>query len=68
MTRGTPVTSGIVAIGIAVGATGGYALGRVAALCLEGLQRPDPLTVLGAAAVVSGVTVAASLAPAARGK
>ncbi len=56
----------IAAIGTAAGAVGGYALGRVAAVSLESLRLPGPLPVLGAAAVLMGAAVAASLVPAAR--
>jgi putative ABC transport system permease protein len=56
----------IAAIGIVVGAAGGYALGRVAASYLENMRFPDALPVLGAAAVLMSAAVVASLMPAAR--
>jgi predicted permease len=56
----------IAAIGIAAGAAGGYALGRLAASVFEPVQMPGALTVLGAAAVLVGAAVVASLVPARR--
>jgi putative ABC transport system permease protein len=56
----------IAAIGIVTGAAGGYALGRVAAGSVKGLGLPGALAVLGAAAVIMGAAVLASLMPAAR--
>ena len=56
----------IAAIGIVAGAAGGYALGRVAASYLENMQLPGVLPSLGAAAVLIGAAVVASLMPAAR--
>ncbi len=56
----------IAAIGILAGTAGGYALGRVAGGYLENLQLPGALPVLGAAAVLMGAAVVASLMPAAR--
>jgi len=56
----------IVAIGVAVGAAGGYVFGRVAASYLENVQLPGALPMVGAAAVLIGAAIAASLMPAAR--
>jgi len=56
----------IAAIGIVAGAAGGYALGRVAASSVESLRLPGASPVLGAAAVLMGAAVVASLMPAAR--
>ncbi|MBI3263359.1 MAG: FtsX-like permease family protein, partial [Acidobacteria bacterium] len=56
----------IAAIGIAAGAAGGYALARVAARFFDQVQLPGPLPVMGAAAVLIGAAVVASLMPAAR--
>jgi putative ABC transport system permease protein len=56
----------IVAIGIVAGATGGYALGRVAASYLDTMRLPGALPVLGAAAVLVGAAILAALMPAAR--
>lgn len=56
----------IVAIGIVAGAVGGYAFGRVAANYFENVQMPGALPILGAAAVLVGAAVIASLMPATR--
>ncbi|MBI1876143.1 MAG: ABC transporter permease, partial [Acidobacteria bacterium] len=56
----------IAAIGIAAGAAGGYTLARVAARFFDQVQLPGPLPVMGAAAVLIGAAVVASLMPAAR--
>ncbi len=56
----------IAAIGIVAGAAGGVVLGRVAASYLANVQLPGVLPVLGAAAVLMGAAVVASLMPAAR--
>jgi len=56
----------IAAIGIAAGAAGGYALARVAARFFATVQMPGAVTVIGAAAVLIGAAIAASLMPAAR--
>jgi putative ABC transport system permease protein len=56
----------IAAIGIASGAAGGYGLARVAARFLENVQLPGALPMIGAAAVLIGAAVVASLMPAAR--
>jgi hypothetical protein len=56
----------IAAIGIVAGTVGGYALGRVAASHVESLRLPGAWPVLGAAAVLMGAAVVASLMPAAR--
>ncbi len=56
----------IAAIGIAAGAAGGYALARGAASVFENVRLPGAVPVLGAAAVLIGAAVVASLMPAAR--
>jgi predicted permease len=56
----------IAAIGVAVGAAGGYLLGRVAAGIVDGMRLPGPLPAIVAAAVLMGAAVVASLMPAAR--
>jgi putative ABC transport system permease protein len=56
----------IAAIGTVAGALGGYGLGRLAASHVASLQLPGALPLLGAAAVLMGAAVAASLMPAAR--
>ncbi len=56
----------IAAIGIAAGAAGGYALARVAAKFVAHVQLPGVLPVTGAAAVLIGAAIVASLMPAAR--
>ena len=56
----------LVAIGIAAGLLGGYAVGRVAESYFENLHLPSVLPVLGAAVVLGAAAVLASLVPAAR--
>jgi len=56
----------IAAIGIAAGAAGGYALAHVAARFFATVQLPGALPVMGAAAVLIGAAIVASLMPAAR--
>jgi putative ABC transport system permease protein len=56
----------IAAIGIAVGAAGGYSLARGAARFFDHVQLPGAVPVMGAAAVLIGAAVIASLMPAAR--
>jgi putative ABC transport system permease protein len=56
----------IAAIGIAAGAAGGYVLARMSARFLATVQLPGALPVVGAAAVLMGAAVVASLMPAAR--
>jgi putative ABC transport system permease protein len=56
----------IAAIGIAVGAAGGYVLARVAARFFATVQLPGALPVIGATAVLIGAALVASLMPAAR--
>ncbi len=56
----------IATIGIAAGAAGGYALARVADWFFGNVQLPGALPVVGAAAVLIGAAVVASLVPAAR--
>ena len=54
------------AIGIAAGAAGGYALARFASGFFETVQLPGALPVIGAAIVLIGAAIGASLIPAAR--
>jgi len=56
----------IAAVGIAAGALGGYALALVAAGFFEQVQLPGVLPLIGAAAVLIGAAIVASLMPAAR--
>jgi predicted permease len=56
----------IAAIGIAAGAAGGYTLVRVAEGLFGNVQLPGALPVVGAAVVLIGAAVAASLMPATR--
>jgi len=56
----------IAAIGIAAGAAGGYAIGGAASSFVDTVQLPGILAVVGAAAVLMGAAVLASLMPAAR--
>src|SRR5262249_25229980 len=56
----------IVAAGIVAGAAGGYAFAALAASYFENVRMPGALPVLGAAAVLTGAAVLASLMPAAR--
>jgi predicted permease len=55
----------IAAIGTIAGAVGGYALSRLAASHVESLRLPGALPLVGAAAVLMGAAVVASLMPAA---
>jgi hypothetical protein len=56
----------IAAIGIAIGAAGGYVLALVAARFFVTVQLPGLLPVVGATAVLIGAAIVASLMPAAR--
>jgi hypothetical protein len=56
----------IATIGIAAGASGGYALSRLAVRFVETTKLPGVLPVLGAAAVLVAAAVVASMTPAAR--
>ena len=56
----------IVAIGIAVGAAGGYVFAAVAGRVIDNLQLPGAMPLLGAAAILIGAGILASLMPAAR--
>jgi ABC-type antimicrobial peptide transport system permease subunit len=56
----------IVAVGIVVGAAGGYAVSRVVASYLEQVRLPGLLPLVGAVAVLLAAAVLASLMPAAR--
>jgi ABC-type antimicrobial peptide transport system permease subunit len=58
--------SRIVAVGILAGAGAAYAFASVAGLFLEHVRLPGALPILGAAVVLAGAAVAASLMPAAR--
>jgi putative ABC transport system permease protein len=54
------------AIGIAAGAAGGYVLARLAGGFFESVQLPGAVAVIGAAIVLIGAAIGASLVPAAR--
>jgi ABC-type antimicrobial peptide transport system permease subunit len=56
----------IAAIGIAVGAAGGYLLALVAARFFGNVQLPGALPVIGATTVLIAAAIVASLMPAAR--
>jgi putative ABC transport system permease protein len=56
----------IAAIGIAAGAAGGYALARVAERLFGNVQMPGAGPVIGAAAMLFGAAIVASLMPATR--
>jgi predicted permease len=56
----------IVTIGIVAGVAGGYAFGLVAQGYFENVRLPGALPILGAAAVLVGAAILASLMPAAR--
>lgn len=56
----------IASLGIAVGAAAGYALARLAEGFFEGVQLPGTLPMIGAASVLIGAAIAASLLPAMR--
>jgi predicted permease len=56
----------IVAIGIAAGAAGGFGLAEMAARSLDGAATPGVVPILGAAVVLAGAAIGASLLPAAR--
>jgi putative ABC transport system permease protein len=56
----------IAAIGVTAGLAGGYALARVAEGFFEHVQLPGALPVIGAAALLIGAAIVASLMPAAR--
>jgi putative ABC transport system permease protein len=56
----------IAAIGIVAGAAGGFALASAAASFFDGVQLPGALPVVGAAVVLIGAAIVASLMPAAR--
>jgi ABC-type antimicrobial peptide transport system permease subunit len=56
----------IAAIGVAAGAAGGYLLARLAEGFFENVQLPGTLPLIGAAAVLIGAAMVASLMPAAR--
>jgi putative ABC transport system permease protein len=56
----------IAAIGIAAGAVGGFALARVAEEFFANVRLPGALPVIGAAAVLFGAAIVASLMPATR--
>jgi putative ABC transport system permease protein len=56
----------IVVIGIGAGAVGGYAFARAASSYFENMRMPDSASIVGAAAVLVGAAIIASLMPAAR--
>jgi predicted permease len=56
----------IAAIGIIAGAAGGYAFGRMATSYAADMRLPETLAVAGAAGVLMGSAIVASLMPAAR--
>jgi putative ABC transport system permease protein len=56
----------IAAIGVGIGAAGGYVLARAGTRFLWAVEMPGALPVLGAASVLIGAAVIASLLPAAR--
>ena len=56
----------IAVAGVAFGALGGFVLARVAGAFIEGIRIPGVLPIAGAAVVLMGAAVAASLMPAAR--
>jgi putative ABC transport system permease protein len=56
----------IVATGIAAGAAGGYAFAGVASSYLEHMRLPGVVPILGAAALLGGAAILASLMPAAK--
>jgi ABC-type antimicrobial peptide transport system permease subunit len=56
----------IAVTGIAAGAAGGYALARVAARFVGNVQLPGAVPLVGAAALLIGAAVVASIIPAAR--
>ena len=56
----------IVSIGIAAGVAFGYLFAAVAASYFDQLQMPGVAPLLGAAGVLAGAAIAASLMPAAR--
>ena len=56
----------IAAIGVAAGAAGGYALARVAEGFFESVRLPGAVPVIGAAVLLIGAAIAASLMPATR--
>jgi ABC-type antimicrobial peptide transport system permease subunit len=58
--------AGIVVVGIAVGALGGFAFSRLAGSFVENVQTPGVLSLLGAASVLICAALLASLMPAAR--
>jgi ABC-type antimicrobial peptide transport system permease subunit len=56
----------IVSIGIGAGVAGAYAFAGVAETYIDNMRTPGVLTVLGAAGILAGAAVVASLTPAAR--
>ena len=56
----------IVTVGIVAGAVGGYTFARIATNYIESLSLPSVLPIVGAATVLFGAAVLASLMPAAR--
>jgi ABC-type antimicrobial peptide transport system permease subunit len=56
----------IVAMGIAVGAAGGYVFAYMAARFVDNVRLPGALPIAAAAGILAGAAIAASLMPAAR--
>jgi predicted permease len=56
----------IAAIGVAIGAAGGYGIARMAARLFDDVRLPDAIPVMGAAAVLLTAAIVASLTPAVR--
>ena len=56
----------IASAGVITGAVGGYALAALAGKLFDHAQRPGALPIVGAAVVLIGAAVTASLMPAAR--
>jgi putative ABC transport system permease protein len=66
LTRVLSEGAAIGAVGIAVGAAAGYLLGQAASRFVAGVHLPGALPLLGAAIVLIGAAVGASMMPAAR--
>jgi ABC-type antimicrobial peptide transport system permease subunit len=56
----------IAAIGVAIGAAGGLVLARLASQFIADVKLPGPFPVIGAALLLVGAAIVASLMPAAR--
>jgi ABC-type antimicrobial peptide transport system permease subunit len=66
VTRVLSEGASMAAIGIAAGGLGGYALARVSTHFFASVQLPGAVPVMGAAAILIGAALVASLMPAAR--